>query len=330
MSAAQGKFRLAIVGTGGIAEYHLANIRKMDDVEVVGLCDIERSRAEAKAKEHGGRAYTDAAQMLDAEKPNGVLVCTPPFVRLAPIQAACDRGIPFFCEKPPAASVDDARKIESVVAKAGIVHTVGFMYRHLELVDRARELMKGRTLLAVRSTFLNGPLFSPTFPAWFKLEEKSGGPLLDQAIHALDLIRFLCGDVKRVFALGSNRATTRGPEVTITDTQNVLLELASGVGVTHNHTWASEPARVHIELIFREGHLLLDLREYRLTGKINKGEYDEKPGDDCYATEIRRFVQAARSGDGAALRSTYADGVKSLAVVLAANRSIASGKPETL
>lgn len=320
--------RLAIVGTGGIARYHLNNLKRMGGTEIAGLCDVELPRAEALAKEFGGRAYAGVDPLLDTEKPDALLVCTPPFVRLAPIQSACARKIPLFCEKPPAFSLEDAAQVQAALDASGVLHSVGFMYRHKETTDRARELLEGQTVLAIQSTFVNGPLLSPDFPAWFKLQEKSGGPLLDQAIHLLDLLRYLFGDLETIFALGSNRASTRSAEVTIHDTLNLALAFQSGLGGTHIHSWASEPARIRIEILCRTGNVTLDLRENLLTGKLRGLQFEFKPADDCYVTELERFFQAVRTQDPAPIRSTYRDAVKTLAACCAANRSAISGRPE--
>ena len=322
------KVRLAVVGTGGIARHHMRNLVKIGESEIVGQCDVEHTRADAMAKEFGGRAYDRADAMLDREKPDAVLICTPPFARLDPIKAACDRKIPFFCEKPPAFSLEDAQKVNAVVSSAEIVHSIGFMYRHKETTDRAKELLAGQTLVALRSTFVCGAILSPEFPAWFKLQDKSGGPMLDQAIHAVDLIRYVIGDIESVYALGSNCVTKRGPELTVNDTLNVALNFASGLGGTHNHSWAVAESQIVIEVICRDARVVIDLSDNSLTGSVKGMKFEFRPKDDCYITEMKRFMQAVRSRNMAPIRSTYADAVKTLAVCIAANKSAQTGVAE--
>lgn len=322
--------RLAFVGTGGIAQYHLNNLKKIGQSEVVGLCDVELPRAEALAKEFGGRAFSDLNQMLEQSKPQALMVCTPPFVRLAPIQAACARKLPFFCEKPPAFSLEDAAQVQAVIEAHQAPHSIGFMYRHKETTDRAKELLADQTLVAVRSTFVNGPLLSPTFPAWFKLQDKSGGPLIDQAIHVLDLLRYTVGDIRTVFAFGSNRVAEKSPSVTIHDTLNLALEFQSGLGGTHNHSWACQAPQLHMEVFCKEANLLIDLKDNALTGTLRGMKIEFRPGDDCYVTEMRRFLQAVQSGDFAPIRSNYRDAMKTLAVCVAALKSAETGQAETV
>jgi predicted dehydrogenase len=322
--------RLAFVGTGGIAKHHMRNLAKIGESQIVGTCDVEASRAADTAKEFGGKGFESLDRMLDETKPDALLICTPPFARLDPVRAACDRKIPFFCEKPPAFSLEDAQKVKAIVDASKVIHSVGFMYRHRETTDRAIELLKGQTLIAMRSTYVCGAILNPNFPAWFKLQEKSGGPMLDQAIHIMDLVRYVLGDIKSIYALGSNRATTRSSEVTVNDTLNVAMEFNSGLGGTHNHSWAVSKNVQTVEFYCRDARLTLDLRDNSLCGDIRGMNVEYRPGDDCYVTELKRFLQAVRTGDNAPIRSTYADAVKTLAVCVAANQSTQTGKAELL
>jgi len=321
-------FKLAVVGSGGIARHHMKNILKMGTAHIVGLCDLDQARAEACAREFGGKVFAGLSDMLDSQRPDGLLICTPPFARIDPIKAACDRKLPFFCEKPPAFSLEEAVAIQRLVGEARMVHSVGFMYRHKEIVDRARELLEGQTPVSVRSTFVNGPMLDPEFPAWFKLQERSGGPLLDQAIHFIDVLRYIFGDIDRVFAAGSNQAFPKAPDITVNDSVNLLLQFRSGLSATHNHSWAANVPLLVIEVHCKSARIRIDLKENVLSGVVRGMQVSFKPKDDCYVTELRRFFRAASNNDPVPVRSSYADAVRSLAVCVAAQRSIDTGLPE--
>ena len=92
--------RVAFVGAGGIAGFHLSHLVKIPDTRVVGFCDVDSSRAEAKAKDHKAKAYSDPRRMLDATKPDAVYVCTPPFAHGPYELDAVARGCHLFVEKP--------------------------------------------------------------------------------------------------------------------------------------------------------------------------------------------------------------------------------------
>ena len=70
--------RIGFVGVGGIAQRHLGNASKRDDIEILGHADIIMSRAETAAEKYGGRAYNCCVDLYDNEKPDVVVICTPP------------------------------------------------------------------------------------------------------------------------------------------------------------------------------------------------------------------------------------------------------------
>ncbi len=84
-----------------------------------------------------------------------------------------------------------------------MTHTVGFMWRHLRLADAVKGRIGDRAVSLVAHAFLNGPLLQP-IPPWFRLKERSGGPVFDQAIHVIDVSRYVLGDVAWVGMVGNS------------------------------------------------------------------------------------------------------------------------------
>ncbi len=194
-----------------------------------------------------------------------------------------------------------------------------------DVVTRARELLVGRPLVAVRSVFLDGPAVTMQLPAWFYLKERSGGPLLDQAIHVLDLHRFFAGEVTSVYALGHNAVQPKRESFTIEDTYTLSLRFASGVIGSHTHSWACRARRAEVELISDRSRLDIDLFANRLWGVVDGKEIEFAPGDDCYVTEVRNFLAAVEQRDPDRMRSPYADGLRTATVTWAALDSVAAG-----
>src|SRR5205085_6341243 len=93
-------YRVAIIGTGGIAGAHMHALNAMGDrVQVVAGVDVDRSRVEAYCAEHGiPRAYTDAGAMLTAEQPDLVHIATPPGAHYDLIMAGLDAEALVWCE----------------------------------------------------------------------------------------------------------------------------------------------------------------------------------------------------------------------------------------
>ena len=71
--------KVGFVGAGGIANWHLGHLSKIEDADIVSLCDVKRERVEVTAKKYGGRIYTDYEKMLKEEKLDALYVCLPPF-----------------------------------------------------------------------------------------------------------------------------------------------------------------------------------------------------------------------------------------------------------
>lgn len=323
------KLKVAIIGTGSISGMHASSVKALTDLEMVGSCDIVLEKAEKAAADRGGRAYCDAGKMLDVEKPDLVLLCTPQMARLDPIRLCAERKIPIFIEKPPADTIERAREISAILKTHPVIHSVGFMFRYLELVQRARQLLKGRKLLMLRQ-FYYCPISLPgnyeKWPRFFFKKELSGGLVVDQAIHFLDLVRYLTGsEVAEVQGFANNLQHPKHAEFTSDETVSLNLRLKNGVVVSHTHTWAYSRWRGEIDLIAVGAHLQLDLFGKKLRGEIDGMQIEFGPEDNGYLTEVREFVRAIHEQSMTPIRSTYSDAVKSFAVTLALNQSLETG-----
>jgi predicted dehydrogenase len=320
--------RIAFIGTGGIAQRHLKTLAALlGEKPIIAACDIDRAKAAAACQAFGGNPYEDMELMFKAESPDVVFICTPPFVREDPIKLCCRKKLPFFCEKPPATDLKTAAKLADLVAKSGVINSVGFMYRHADAVDEFKTWFAGAAVTNVVSQVGCGVLFNPNFPAWFKLMDKSGGPLMDQAIHLLDLTRHVAGDIVEVMAYGSNQLMPKSETMTVPETATLAYRFASGAVGAHYHSWAHKPWTCQAEVRSEDSRVQIDFTKgARAFGTVKGEPKDFTSPKDFYVTEVERFLQAVRENNPALIR--YPDAAKSLAVVLAANRSLETGKPE--
>lgn len=320
--------RIGFIGVGGIAKRHIGSLNQLGRSEFAGFCDLIEERAHQAACENGGQTYTNFNEMLDREEMDAVFICTPPYVRAEPISAAAARSIAIFSEKPPAFDADQGRAALEAVRKAGVINNVGFMYRWLGIVEKAKELMAGRKLAAIRSVFLSGPAVRMAIPGWFFLRDKSGGPMMDQAIHVLDLHRYLAGEVERVHAFGNNQIQPKREDFTVEETIVMDLQYDSGVIGSHTHSWACSVSIAQIELISDLSRVTIDLRGKRVFGKVEGAEIDEAMSDNCYLTEVENFLKAVESQDQNILKSSYQDAINTCAVTWAGLESIDTGEAQ--
>lgn len=334
---AESVLKLAAIGTGGVWGTHAKNLAIIGGNQVVAICDTNQESRDKWTKSLGARGYESIDALFEAEKQlDGVFTCTPPTVRKQVVKAAAKLGVPVFIEKPPAFKLDDARQIVAQLKETPLPVMVGFMYRYLPAVDRVRELLKGRLINQVQGSFFCPGVTLWKLPGWFYIKEKSGGHILDQAIHAIDLIRYIAGDIKSVYTIGSNLIRAKHETFTIEDSSATAIQFANGATGTHLHSWGHSKSSGEFTFLGEDFKLTLTLDE-RVHGFIGEQTIDEtcpaKP-QDCshHHAETLAFLRMLREGANAAndaniLRTPYADAAKSFATVLAMNESIESGQP---
>lgn len=101
--------RVGLIGAGGIARTHAANLRGLEGVHVAAVMDPVLERAEALAAECGARAFEDLEPLFEAV--DAVYVCSPPTFHRAQVEAAAAAGKHVYLEKPIATTLEDGRAI---------------------------------------------------------------------------------------------------------------------------------------------------------------------------------------------------------------------------
>ena len=315
--------RLGFIGAGRIARHHaryVAELAAVNHARLVAVADIIPQAAESLAAVHGATPYQDFRQMLRRETLDAVFILTPPEVRLEPITLAAAQGLAIFCEKPPARSVEQAAEILEVIERAGVINSVGFMYRWLEVVTRARELLIGHPVACVDSAFLCGVALDPQQPHWTFQHEHAGGPLLEQAIHSFDALRYLSGEVDSAAAFGGNPIRNKTDSFTIEDSHAVALRFVSGAVGVHLHSWVHQGVVVQVRLFSIELDLMIKFSPpTALCGRVGDVVIDYHPeADDAYRAELHGFIEAVQTHDQTLIKSPYRDALESLKLTLAA------------
>ena len=117
------KLKIGVIGAGGIAAHaHMPGYAKMDNVEIVAVCDILKDRAEQVAEKFSIPAvYTDYKDVLNILNLDAIDICTPNYLHSKIACEALEKGINVFCEKPDAVSVAEAEKMKAAAEKSGKV-----------------------------------------------------------------------------------------------------------------------------------------------------------------------------------------------------------------
>lgn len=314
---------VGFIGVGGISAVHLRFLQSRKDVRVVALCDIKPATLRGRVAEFGGRPYHYFHEMLAREQLDAVWLCTPPEVRREPLLDCARRGMAVFCEKPVERQATAAAAIARALARLDAKVQIGYVFRALPLVVRLRAAMADDTIRVVQS-FYGCPMSRErTMPAWFFDKSKSGGALIDQATHNFDLLRCLFGDVRTVCGMAHNPAQPKSGRYTIDETLALCLHFENGVVGTHTHSWLADGWRNEI---FLSG----EKRVYRMNLGTQVLTVDDGPRvrtyacarGSMYAHENVVFLRMLARDDWRANPCTYADGLHTLRLTLAADRAI--------
>jgi myo-inositol 2-dehydrogenase / D-chiro-inositol 1-dehydrogenase len=333
MSERSSNVPVALVGCGSIASaVHLRILRRLPGMKLVGVADpAEDARARA---ERIGRveAVADPAELIARDGVEAVVVCAPTAQHAELGTLALDRGRHLYLEKPIATSAREASALAAARERAGVVGMVGFNHRFHPLHERARELVRGDTIGAVRevhTSFCNPP---SELPAWKRSRATGGGVLLDLASHQIDLVRWLLAD-----EVAGVRATVSSLE---SEDDTARLELRTTGGAEVSGFFSSCSARcAELLLIGERGTLRVDRYAPRLELSRVRGPSGVRrkhlpatvlapwqlrkrlrPGyEPSYRRSLQAFAAAVRGGSAEV--PTIEDGVRSLEVVLASERS---------
>jgi myo-inositol 2-dehydrogenase/D-chiro-inositol 1-dehydrogenase len=316
------RLRVGCVGTGFIAGKHLAALSTFADVDVVAVADTDAQRAAEAAATHDARCYTDGVELVESEDLDAVWFCVPPFAHGPLEEAAIARGVPFFVEKPLAHDHATARRIAGLVEDAGLLTAVGYHWRHLDLLEKARDLVSDRPPLLLTGHWLDS---TPPVPWWVR-RGQSGGQLVEQTTHVLDLARLLVGEVTDLHAAHVPApGVGDGPhEEAVPLASAVSLRFASGaVGSVASARVLPARHRVGVHLI-GDGYAL-ELREraivdHELIITTAEGTVSERSDQDPIAAEDRAFLDAV-AGVGDDIRSSYAEALRTHALACAAERA---------
>lgn len=315
---------IGFIGTGGIAGTHLKVLSQMaEEVRLVAFCDTDSSRAEAAAQTYGGKAYTDYEQMLDGEKLDAVYICVPPHAHVGQEEMLAARGIPFFVEKPIANNLEKARAIADAIDRAHLITSVGYHFRYMTYTDLARERLEGQTIGMALGYWMGG------MPGvyWWRRKEMSGGQMVEQTTHIVDLARYLCGEIDEVYAAMSTRALGHVENFDVSDVGTMTVKFEGGAVGTISNTCLLKGFGYTVGLHVVTPHFIVEVDSGQFRAIQAGREEIVRGGNNPYLEEDQAFVRAIQTGDPSHIRSPYADAVKTLAVTLAANRSAETGEP---
>ena len=285
--------------------------------QLVGVCDRIAEKANRNARLWGGKAYDDMDKMLDAEKPDAVIICIGPAAHAELAPAVLRRGIPVYTEKPPAATAADALAVARAAKETGVLCTTAFKKRYNLAYSRAKEFIdSGGGLMAISVDYCSGAYANAS---------PRNDYLLDFAIHCIDLIGYLAGPAEKVFAF------TRDFHA-----YAVSIRFASGavgtMDLNDGRAWQVPTEEVEITLGAGNFMTVHNSSCWRITRDGKPAEWREPPtfisagdsgNDTGHLAELADFFEAV--AQGRSTRSNIHESYKSM-VLYEAIRSSASSR----
>ncbi len=309
--------RIGIVGAGNVAARHADVLSGFPDVTIAGIADTDRHRAESLASKHGCPAYGSHADLLSAGNLDAVYVCVPPFAHGSPEHDALSCDLPIFVEKPLSLDLQTAEKIAAEVERRSLPSAVGHHWRYLGIVERAQSLLDGRPVRLALGHWLDK--VPPV--GWWLNRSMSGGQILEQAVHVLDLARVLVGEVAMVHAVPEENTVDgevdRATAAVMRFAGGAAGLLATSCLLTHKHRVGLEVCADGIALELSETRLLVDGAHVIEDDGLAKTRVD------------REFIDAVQGKD-ADVRVPYREALRTHRLALALAHSAAERRPVML
>lgn len=311
--------RIGIIGCGGIGKTHL-NAWIAAGYTPVALCDTTPGAAQALVGETGAQAYEDVATFLADAQLDIVSICTPPSTHCALAVQALTAKVHVLVEKPMAPTVAECNTMIAAADRANRLLSVGLCHRfqpHIQVMQQSIEEGLIGTPMMFRNRFAG--VLPSVETRWFSDPALAGGGvIMDTCVHSVDLFRFLFGDVRRVQASATTRATDLGPALRVEDTAILTLTSLDGVIGVIEASWRTPPGEWSVSVYGTSGTLTMDYNTNILTHQRADGVSTTLPVVDAdrFTAEVSHFAACVRGE--AALRVTGVDGRQATAILCAA------------
>lgn len=323
--------RIGLAGVGRIGQFHAATLMSLDAVQSLVVADAQPGRAPALAAANG---YDWAAnnQALLAAGIDALVIATATPGHASLLRAGIRAGVPTFCEKPVAATLQETLALDELAESSSVPVQVGFQRRFDRGYRRARAALAGGELGFVHTVRANTHDQAPPDPAYIPT---SGGILRDCNVHDFDAIRFVTGrEVITAYATGANKGAdffAAGGDV---DTAAAVLTLDDGtLALVSSTRYNGAGHDVRMEVMGSRGSIGVGL-DASLALDSAEGEHGSPSGPRhhsfmdrfaaAYRAELTEFVRLTAAGGGSSC--TVRDALEAFRIAEACDRSRREGR----
>lgn len=328
-------FHVVVIGAGTMASVHSQAYSNMDNVKLAGIVDIRKDKAEELASRLGAQAFESLDEALQALGRVDIIdVCVPTYLHKDYVLKAASLGKHVVCEKPLARNLEEAEEMIRVCKENGVRLFVGHVLRFFPEYTKAKALVDGGVIgdAAVIRTSRGGS-FPVAWNNWYADINKSGGLLLDLIIHDIDFLRWVFGDVERVYAKGlMGREFEQSMDYAL-----VTLRFRNGAIAHLEGSWAHTSFSMKFEIAGKTGVIDYDSSKDTPLASFSRSSSGGSAGvavpesplqENPYFRELKHFISCIESGAQSLV--TAEDAYEAMRISLAAIESVQTGKPVTL
>ena len=319
------KYRVAIVGCGGISNAHGNAWRNLPEIEIVGACDEKfESLARFATEYEVQNTYNDLRQMLEKQQPDVLVIATWPSSHLKNVLEAVRCGVKgILVEKPIAVNATQLEQMIQVTERADILLMEAFMYRHHPLTLAVKQKIENGAIGEVRyarSTFSTGLTDRQN---WRLRGDLGGGAVMDLGCYCINIIRYLVGqEPQSVWATGKFE-----PINNVWETLIGTLDFGDGItgqlDCSFGWTW-----RESYEVAGTDGTLFVQSAWGNSEGEshfiVNGETFRVIDGVNPYGAEILNLCEAIDTG--APLHLPIEDALGNMRVIDALHESARTGQ----
>ena len=202
------RIRVAVVGSGFAGLAHIEGYKKVEDADLIAVCDVSKERAQEAAEKYEiPNVFTDYEKLLRLDELDAISVCLPNAMHMPVSVAALEAGKHVLCEKPLAANAEEAAKMVDAADKSGKILAMSLNFRYQGRSLTLKRLVEAGELGEIYYAKTSMLRTNAIPRGWFHVKKRSGGgPLLDLAPHMLDVTWWLMGRPEPVSASGSTFA----------------------------------------------------------------------------------------------------------------------------
>lgn len=321
--------KIGLIGAGVMGRTHRAAYKKLSNVQLTVICDIDLEKAQ-KLADGEIAVVQNYEEVLNDPNIDVVDICLPTYLHKQVVLEAAAKGKHVFCEKPISLSLEDAQEMIDACDKAGVKLGVGHVVRFFPDYAKAKTAVETGVIgdAKVVRTSRSGAFPAWSEDNWYADYSRSGGPIVDLIIHDFDFLRWMFGPIKRVFA-----KTITGKHEML-DHALVNLRFENGIIAHVEGSWAQPPGSpftTSLEIAGTEGlYDYTNQKSMPLILRTSQGtaaavQVPESPlALDPYAAELKAFFTCILEDKPVPVSGTEAK--EALRIALAAKQSAETGE----